>query len=177
MKSLQHCFFYPGPCANLVIDTLTENDGGRKMIFKWYVREKAGVSNATATDMEALNSTLSALPSFSPFFTIGSDRIVKDVEYKIVVEASNFLGESTEATLAITRKAEAVPEVELSSTGENIQRSQRVLLRGKFTLLFYDLFDWVIREPFSVLTSKGNLFTTINIKQTTIGHTMVKENG
>lgn len=106
------------------------------MSFKWYVKEKVGVSNATATDMEALNSTLTALQSFSPYITIGSDRIVRDVEYEIVVEVNNFLGESTEATLAVTRKAEAVPEVELSSTGESILRSQRLFPRGKFTLPF-----------------------------------------
>lgn len=137
MKSLQLCFFfYVGPCARLEIETLSRNDGGREMSFKWYVKEKAGVSNATATDMEALNSTLTALPSFSPYIGIGSDRIVRDVKYEIVVRASNFLGESTEATLAVTRKAEAVPEVELSSTGESILRSNRVFIFGKFTLLF-----------------------------------------
>lgn len=143
-------FFHSGPCASLEIETLTRNDGGREMSFKWYVKEKAGVSNATATDMEALNATLSALPSFSPYITIGSDRIVRDAEYEIVVEASNFLGETTEETLAVTRKGEAVPEVELSSTGESILRSQKVMLRGKFiccrifNLLCYGcLVDWI----------------------------------
>ena len=101
------------------------------MRFSWNVKEKAGVSNATATDMQALNSTLTALPSFSPYVAIGSDRIVRDVEYEIVVIASNFLGESTEATLAVTRKAEAVPEVKLSSTGESMLRSQKVFILGK----------------------------------------------
>lgn len=145
MKSLQHCFFflYLGPCASLEIGTLSSNDGGRKMSFNWYVKEKAGVSNATATDMEALNSTLTALPSFSPYVVIGSDRIVRDIEYEIVVRASNFLGESTEATLAVTRKAEAVPQVELSLTGVKILRSEMVIILGKFPLLFYDLLYWV----------------------------------
>lgn len=101
------------------------------MRFSWFVKEKAGVSNATATDMQALNSTLTTLPSYSPYIAIGSDRIVRDVEYEIVVIASNFLRESTEATLAVTRKAEAVPEVKLSSTGETILRSQRVFIHGK----------------------------------------------
>ena len=121
------------------------------MSFNWYVKEKAGVSNATATDMEALNSTLTALQPFSPFVLIGSDRIVRDVEYEIVVRVSNFLRESTEATLAVTRKAEAVPEVELSLTGVKILRSEKVIILGKFTLLFYDLFYWVTCDKHTCL--------------------------
>lgn len=129
IKLLQHLRFYPGPCATLEIDTLTRNDGGRQMTFEWYVKEKAGVDANTTSDMEALNATLNATQS--PFITIGSEYIVRNVEYEIVVRASNFLGESTEATLAVTRMADAVPKVELSSTGESILRSQKVMIRGK----------------------------------------------
>lgn len=111
------------------------------MDFEWYVKEKGGVDANTTADMEALNATLNATQS--PFITIGSEYIVRNVEYEIVVRASNFLGESTEATLAVTRMTDAVPKVELSSTGESILRSQKVMIRGKLICSFLYLV-WLV---------------------------------
>lgn len=125
------------------IETISRNDGGRPMTFLWYVKEKAGVDANTTNDMTTLNATLNALPSFSPYISIGSNRIVRNVEYEIVVQASNFLGESAEETLAVTRMADAVPEITLSSTGESILRSQKVMIRSRFICRFLCL----DREP------------------------------
>lgn len=99
------------------------------MDIQWFVNGKAGVDANTTADMEALNATLNATQL--PYITIGSEYIVRNVEYEIVVRATNFLGESTEKTFAVIRMTEAVPEVKLSSTGESILRSQKVMIRGK----------------------------------------------
>ena len=99
------------------------------MTFDWYVKEKAGADANTTSDMQALNATLAN--ETLGYITIGSAYIVRNVEYEIVIKATNFLGKSSEAILAVTRKTKGVPEVQLSSTGESILRSQRRMIRGK----------------------------------------------
>ena len=113
------------------------------MTFKWYVKPKPGADANTTADMKALNSTLGGLASNRSFATITKDNIVRNVEYEIVVKVTNFVGQSSEGSLRVTRKNDAVPEVELSSTGVKMQRSQRLLLRGTFLNYFFTLV-WLI---------------------------------
>lgn len=133
------------------IGIFLSNDGGCKMSFNWYVKEKVGVLNVIVIDMEVFNLILIVFLLFLFYVVIGSDCIVRDVEYEIVVRVSNFLGESIEVILVVMWKVEVVLEVELSLIGVKILCFEMVIIFGKFFLFFYDLLYWVICNKYVCL--------------------------